>query len=342
MARERGYFLFKPDTRYAYAVGRIRSLERRYLTSQDIERLIATEEPEEAYRFLVEKGYTGGELKIKTWSDLESCLAVERQQVLALISTLCQDTPISNLFRERYDFHNLKVLLKARYSGQDLDHLLIDVGTVGVESLTKAVAEDDYRSMPQFIRNTVQVVNSGWEKTNNPQFIDILADCEMYKRFDSVIRPFGNHFLNGWLDLEIDLANIKTLLRVKWLGLDAAVLTQSLVEAGSIKKSELFSLRETPWEATVSFFSKTRYAKTVATGTDALLKSGSFLPLERAADATLISCLERAKVQSLGIEPLVAYLLLKEYEFKAVRIVVVGKTNQLSAELIRERLPEYP
>ena len=334
--------MFKSDTRYAYAVGRIRSLESRYLTRQDIERLIATEEPEETYRFLAEKGYTGGELKIRTWSDLESCLRIQRQEVLALISALSEDITISNLFREKYDFHNLKVLLKARYSGQNLEHLLIDVGTVPAETLIKALPEDDYRSLPQFISNTVQVVNAGWEKTNNPQLIDILTDGEMYKRFSSVIRPFGNPFLNRWLDLEIDLANIKTLVRVKWLDLDTALLTQSLIEGGSIKGTELFPLRETPWEAVVSFFSKTRYAKAVATGTDALLKSDSFLPLEKMADVTLISYLERAKVQSLGIEPLVTYLLLKEYEFKAVRTVVVGKANQLPVELIRKKLPEYP
>ncbi len=334
--------MFKSDARYAYAVGRIRSLENRYLTRQDIERLIATEESEEAYRFLVEKGYAEGEPKVKTWSDLESCLRIQRQEVLALISTLSKDTSISDLFRERYDFHNLKVLLKARYSGQNLEHLLIDVGTVPVEILTEAVTDDDYRSSPQFISNTVQVVNTRWEKTNNPQLIDILTDGEMYKRFSLVIRPFGNRFLNRWLDLEIDLANIKTLVRVKWLDLDTALLTQSLIEGGSIKETELFPLRETPWETVASFFSKTRYAKTVATGTDALLKSDSFLPLEKMADVTLISYLERAKVQSLGIEPLVAYLLLKEYEFKAVRTVLVGKANHLPAELMRNKLPEYP
>lgn len=342
MTKGPDYFLFKSDTRYAYAVGRIRSLESRYLTRQDIERLIATEEPEETYRFLVEKGYTGGELKIKTWSDLESCLRIQRQEVLALISALSKDVAISNLFREKYDFHNLKVLLKARYSGQNLDHLLIDVGTVPIETLTEAMADDDYRELPQFISNTVQVVNTRWEKTNNPQLIDILTDGEMYKRFSLLIRPFGNPFLNRWLDLGIDLANIKTLVRVKWLDSDKALLTQSLIEGGSIKETELFPLRETPWETVASFFSKTRYAKTVATGTDALLKSSNFLTLEKMADAVLISYLKRAKVQSLGIEPLVAYLLLKEYEFKAVRTVVVGKANHLPAELIREKLPEYP
>lgn len=334
--------MFKSDARYAYAVGRIRSLENRYLTRQDIDRLIATEESEEAYRFLVEKGYAEGELKVKAWSDLESCLRIQRQEVLALISTLSKDTSISDLFRERYDFHNLKVLLKARYSGQNLEHLLIDVGTVPAETLVRALADDDYRPLPQFISNTVQVVNTGWEKTNNPQLIDILTDGEMYKRLSLVIRPFGNNFLNRWLDLEIDLANIKTLVRVKWLDLDTALLTQSLTEDGSIKETELLPLRETPWETVASFFSKTRYAKTVATGTDALLKSGSFLTLEKMADVSLISHLERAKVQSLGIEPLVAYLLLKEYEFKAVRTVLVGKANHLPAELIRNKLPEYP
>ncbi|MDK2799758.1 MAG: V/A-type H+/Na+-transporting ATPase subunit [Clostridiales bacterium] len=43
---------------------------------------------------------------------------------------------------------------------------------------------------------------------------------------------------------------------------------------------------------------------------------------------------------AFGIEPLVAYLMAKENEIKIVRIIMVGKINNISNEIIRERLRE--
>lgn len=43
---------------------------------------------------------------------------------------------------------------------------------------------------------------------------------------------------------------------------------------------------------------------------------------------------------AFGIEPLIAYLIAKEHEVKLIRIIMIGKINQLSMDLISERLRE--
>ncbi|HID95992.1 MAG TPA: hypothetical protein EYP53_08060 [Candidatus Latescibacteria bacterium] len=328
---------FKPDLRYAYATGRIRALESRQLRRQDIERLIEVRHPEEAVRILTEGGY-GGELpRLEGWSDFEYMLEIQQRSVIDLLSELSKDTSISDLFLERYDFYNLKVLLKAKYSHQDLDHLLIGIGRTSIDLLKKAVMESDYRGVSGAIKDIIGWVDTVWEGMLDPQLIDVAVDNRMYDRFLSIVVPFGNRFLHDWLRLEIDLANLRTFLRLKWLGLED-IMDQVLVKGGTIEELKFLSLRGESWERVIEAFRKTGYADVVAEGVGHLLDASSFSRLESLSDGLIISFLRRAKLQPFGIEPLIAYVLLREYEFKAVRAIVVGKMNGVADDLIRERV----
>ena len=48
--------------------------------------------------------------------------------------------------------------------------------------------------------------------------------------------------------------------------------------------------------------------------------------------------MREAKFIPFGVEPLLAYIYAKETEIKVVRIIMVGKLNNISGEVIRERL----
>lgn len=45
-----------------------------------------------------------------------------------------------------------------------------------------------------------------------------------------------------------------------------------------------------------------------------------------------------AKIIPFGVEPVIAYIYAKETEIKIIRIIMVGKLNNIAAEVIRERL----
>ena len=48
--------------------------------------------------------------------------------------------------------------------------------------------------------------------------------------------------------------------------------------------------------------------------------------------------MKSAKMISFGGEPLLAYIYAKETEIKVIRIIMVGKLNNINGEVIRERL----
>ena len=51
-----------------------------------------------------------------------------------------------------------------------------------------------------------------------------------------------------------------------------------------------------------------------------------------------MNMMKEAKMIPFGGEPLLAYIYAKETEIKVVRIIMVGKLNNIAEEVIRERL----
>ncbi|HHU48956.1 MAG TPA: V-type ATPase subunit, partial [Clostridiales bacterium] len=59
---------------------------------------------------------------------------------------------------------------------------------------------------------------------------------------------------------------------------------------------------------------------------------------ERWCDDRLIQRIQPQKYNPFSIGPLAAYLLARDNEIRTVRIILLGKLNQLSNQSIRERL----
>ena len=82
----------------------------------------------------------------------------------------------------------------------------------------------------------------------------------------------------------------------------------------------------------------TNYGEMIKLGIEDFTKSGSVNELERLVDNYIMNMMKEAKYIPFGVEPLLAYIYAKETEIKIVRIIMVGKLNNISGEVIRERL----
>jgi V/A-type H+-transporting ATPase subunit C len=82
----------------------------------------------------------------------------------------------------------------------------------------------------------------------------------------------------------------------------------------------------------------TPYAELAAEGIREWSEERSFTAFERLSDNYLIDYIKPAKYIVFGVEPLIGYLLAKEHEMKLIRIIMIGKLNDLPPEVIKERL----
>ncbi len=325
------------DTIYAYAVGRTRALETRLLERSRFDRMIDAASAEEALKVLAETDYANAVAELADIHDFESILEAELKETFDLITKISPRPELILIMALRYDVHNLKVLFKAKYMGVKSD-LLIPVGSLSLDLLEYAVTEDYYRDLPLKLRSAAEKINEDFLVNRDPQVIDLLLDQVLYDQLIALSRESGLKFLEGMFIRQIDLTNLKSLIRVKRMGLNRELLKNILLPHGSIPGDRLTGMLDEPLESLITMLAMSDYAELVGEGVRDWLEKGTASRLEKLSDDYITAYLKKFKWTPFGLEPLVGYLWAKEIEIKNIRLILVGKINKLSAEAIRERI----
>ena len=340
----------KENTKYAYAVGRLRVLETRLLDRTGIARLLEAESASEVLKMLSEGEYENSLSGIREAVDFETALNIERERVYTLIDELSLDPQLTQIFRIRWDFHNLKVLLKLSYlggAGPGNDDVLVRSGLVPIEALRSAIDPEDERgsegsgergSAVSSIENALQDARAQYEESQNPQMIDIVIDNHLQSFLYQQAADYPNPFLCGYFEAIADLTNIKSFIRIKMLNESVRLLDVVLLPHGSLDKEIYIGQFDETVENFAARLTNTPYAELAAEGIRKWAEERSLATYERLSDNYLIDYIKPAKYIVFGVEPLIGYLLAKEHEMKLIRIIVIGKLNDLSAEAIKERL----
>lgn len=325
------------DTIYAYAVGRIRALETRLLDRSRFERMIDSSSVEEALKVLAESDYANAVSELGNVHDFESILIEELKNTFNTIKNISPRPELIAIMVLRYDIHNLKVLFKARYLGVK-SNLLIPIGSLDIARLEFAVSEEDYRDLPGLLRRAAEKISEDFLVNRDPQVIDLMLDQVLFEQLFAAARDEGSTFLEGMFVRQIDLINLKSLIRIKRMGLDREFFKKALLPHGSIPVDRLSTSLDEPLENLITALAMSDYANLVGEGVREWLEKGSASLLEKLSDDYITSYLKQAKWMPFGYEPLVGYLWAKEIEIKNIRLVLVGKINRLPAEAIRERI----
>jgi len=325
------------DTIYGYAVARVKALETHLLEQGQFERMINASTGEEALKVLSESGYAAALAELDDIHNFETVLADELRYVFNLVMKISPLPELIGMLALRYDIHNLKVLFKARFLGITSD-LLIPVGSVELAKLENAVTEDDFLLLPEKLRRAANQIIEDFMVNRDPQIVDLILDRVLYDQLIEEARERQAPFLEGLFVRQIDLTNLKTLIRVKQMGLSRDFLSRVLLPKGTLAVEKLAAMIEEPLESLISMLAISDYADLVGEGVREWSEKGSASLLEKLSDDYITAYLREGKWVPFGVEPLVGYLWAKEIEIKNIRIVLVGKINQLPAESIRERI----
>ena len=98
------------DTKYAYAVARIRAMELSLFSSSTLDQLMALKTYESCLQFLTEKGWGDQD----TGMDAEAILTREKEKTWNVVRDLLkkEDAGIINVLSYENLFHNLKAAIK--------------------------------------------------------------------------------------------------------------------------------------------------------------------------------------------------------------------------------------
>ena len=323
---------------FSQAVIRIKVLEKRLLTRARLERMADAENLEEVMKILGETEYQQHLGNLKRVEDYEQVLALEMKRVYHLMDELTGEKVIKDLLAMKYDYHNLKVLVKEKISGKLLSHLLVPYGTRDMGSVKTALAAGDYRELEEPIREALLQVLSDYEKTGDPQRIDILLDRSYYEHLGHIAKETKIPLFEDYVKNQVDFANVRTLIRVKKMDKDLKFLEEVLLPGGNIERETLLYAIHDSLDTIMVKLKNEKLSKPILLGLEAFRKTGRLSEFEKIADNELMNLNKGSKNVIFGPEPLFSYLHAKEAEVKALRIIMVSKINKLSPETIRERL----
>lgn len=323
---------------FTHAVARLRVIEKRLLDKVKIERLLEGETPEEVLKILQETEYGESLSDVNNVHSYEDML---RDQLKSLYSNMYKVTPdksIVDIMSLRYDYHNIKVLEKGKLGGKDFTSLLIPIGTVSVENLKTIVLSGEIKDLPPLMREAIKKVEEDFSQSKDPQNVDIILDKYMYKHILQSALDTEIEFIINYVKSSIDIANIKSMLRVKKQNKDSKFLENILIPEGNIEKSIfIYGINDT-LENFINSISKSSYTKILTSILEEYNSTGNFSSIEVLFDNYIIDKAKDAKRINFGPEPIVSYILAKENEIKIIRIIMVGKINNVPTEVIKERL----
>ena len=161
------------DTDYLFLSARIRSLERGLLTRARMERMLQAQTPAECVQVLAELGYPP--FDATSVAGLNEALSQARAELFADLARFMPDPALLDVFKVKYDYHNLKTLVKGR--GADVRHLLLDAGRVRTaELLTKYQQVGTWDFLPTPMRAAAEESARVLAETGDPQRSEFVLD----------------------------------------------------------------------------------------------------------------------------------------------------------------------
>lgn len=162
---------------YAYAVGRLRALEARMLNDAQITRMVEASDLQSAFLVLGETPYAEKIDRLPHPFDFEELLKQELISTKRLLDNLAPKNEILDVIFKKYDYHNLKVLLKNKIIGSTSTRALYDIGTLPLHELEKLEIAQIASQNPKTIDNTIdkeylKILTQAAKRHNIPLFSD--------------------------------------------------------------------------------------------------------------------------------------------------------------------------
>lgn len=327
------------ETDYIFATARVRGVEKNLLTKGKIEKMLDAKTLPEAIKVLKECDYgeTNSSLPETAFEEL---LTGEQRKTSDFMRRIAPQPEIFDVFLYPYDYHNMKVLLKAEYLGVGADELLIDAGTIPAVKLKVIVRERNRIALTEYMGHALNDAIDAFGRTNDPQMIDIIFDHACFADMQKRAKESENTFVMGYVKTLIDTINVKSFARVKKMAKPWDFFSKIFIDGGNISQKLFITGYEEPLEQFAERLNSLGFGNVMRLGAEKLKQTGKFTELEKQCDNKLIDFVKQAKYISFGIEPLIGFMVAKDNEIKVARIILSGKMAQIDTDQIRERLRE--
>lgn len=322
------------DTDFLHASARVTYLENQLITRDDLLKAADAENSAEAFRLLSGKNL----FRDHGIDDYEKAFEESLSETYSLIEEITGDMGITHIFRYPVDGHNLKVMIKDKAAEGDYSGLYKSGGTVDISVMRAELDAGEFGQLPETLGQAGIEAKDALAKTGNPQTVDLMIDKAVISLMNEKAEAIDSEALSEYVKAKIDLMNIKSALRLLKMKKDTHNASKAFAEGGSFSVRELEEAYAFGFDGIKALTEKTAQSERIPEAVAQIKQGSSIGVFEQQADGCFRDLFEKARIIPFGIEPVIAFLYLKEQEVRACRLVLVSKLFDIPKDIITERL----
>jgi len=321
------------DWQYAFETARVRALETAMLPRSVFVDMANAASFEQVADYLRSGEYANG--AGASISELERILLARRADVRQQFAGWMHNELIVKLFKSRDDFANLRLAVRRAVTKKETGGDYSDEGNFPAEQFAEAFAMERYELLPDYMAEAAERAVVLYYSDKDIRAIDYAIDAAQAEFNLAAAAGLNSEFLLGLFRIQADLTNIRTMLR---LTMTQGEQRNVFLTGGYVERDRLFRGLDTGGDGLAALFFATPYFEVVQAGAAYAASEKSFLKVEQQCDEYLNGYLRTTMVITAGVQPIIAYLLAKEYEIRTVRLVLTAKKNHLNPKLILDRI----
>ena len=274
--------------------------------------------------------YFGGFEGTGTLVDFERALESEKASALELVSGLLQEESARQFIRGGYDFDNVTHAWKAAKLGAA--RALTPFGLVQPAVVEQAVTGKSRGVLPPHVEAHVDRLDAAFEATRSLAACQHAAENAKWRFLMSVAPDAG---ARAYLCCKADLANIKTLIRLRRCKLRREALDAVWLPGGEIEPEKFGTLLREEEDSLYSFLATTSYRRLLSLG---LSNETALWKIDTLSRQALLESLGESRYVVFDFSPVLYHIELRERDYALLRRIIVGTINRLGEEIILERM----
>ncbi len=323
---------FTQDTQINFANGFIKTLEKSLIRYQDFLKF-AEQNIEEVKKALQEKGYS-----FESGSPIQNDILNLGRYLLKIFAPYEKYSLLIKLILLKYDFENLKKTILNNYAQKGeayyFKYLYFSVLISKPQSPEIKLQKDIFK-LPKDILKEINQKLSTIEEVS-PVEIGKFIDSIYYSILYPVINSLKLEFIEKYYRYQIDFYNLENLIEAKFSGLSLGEYERLFMPYGSIDFLEFKRRFKSEINEIPGLFFRYQFHSRIIPVLKECIEKKDFLIYDVEKDNLFMEYLKLAKFISFGFEPVFAFLMAKEIEYKNIRIILSLLEKNIHSDEIKK------
>ncbi|HJA90427.1 MAG TPA: V-type ATPase subunit [Candidatus Jeotgalibaca merdavium] len=315
----------------------IRTYELKLLQKDDFERLLKADDLKATLDTLKATDYEFDQEELLQTKQFNEMLMAHLADVYRELYEVAPQPQLLDLFTLRYSYHNLKVLLKDLFLESNRETLLIPIGSLSVDQLKTLASSGESDNAHPLMVEAVRLAKEDFDERQLIEAVTVYMDTYYLRHLRAISDDLQNDDISAITDTLIDLYNLTTLVRSLNQGKPRSHLHALLSSSGTVSKQDLI---DDSINGAVSVLKKYYSSKVYGSKLEVVIEDNKIntLKLDKIMDELISEIVSEGIYQAFGPMPLLGYIYAKETEITNLRLLLVGKDNQIDETILRERM----